>query len=372
MTRPMGVSSALAAFRDDEGRRERDDAFVSVVVPCLNEERHLRDLFEALSAQRRRPDEVVVVEGGSTDGSADILRTYAASPTDFEVRLLERPGGSIPENVNAGVTAARGDVIVRLDAHAIPSKNYIADALVHLQDPAVGVVGGVWRVAASAAGPSARAIARAVSHPLGAGDAKYRIGGGLKAPMTVDTVPFGCFQRDLWRELGGFDEYLHTNEDYDFNYRARQSGRCVFLDPRIRSTYFARPTLRALATQYLRYGWWKAQMLRKYPESLRWRQAVPATFVALTAVLALAGLIWPRAWFLLGVMLSVHAATVLATSVALAARTRDWAALPGLIGAFFVIHFVWGTGFLLNMLTLARWPYTVTVSRPDESPSSVV
>src|SRR5688572_5169093 len=141
----------------------RHPKFVSVVVPCLNEERYLGELFSALQQQERQPDEVVVVEGGSTDASLEVFRAMDAAAPSLRLRLVERPGGSIPENVNAGVVSAMGDVIVRLDAHSLPSPNYIADAMVHLQDPAVGVVGGVWDVAPGDTSRTARAIARAVS-----------------------------------------------------------------------------------------------------------------------------------------------------------------------------------------------------------------
>jgi glycosyltransferase involved in cell wall biosynthesis len=345
--------------------------FVSVVVPCLNEEKYLPELFDALLHQHRPPDEVIVVEGGSSDASVDVIRAMETTGGRLTVRLAERPGGSIPENVNAGVTLSEGDVIVRLDAHSVPSPNYIFDALVHLQDPSVGVAGGVWDVAPGGATVTARAIARAVSHPLGAGDAAYRTGRNLKAPATVDTVPFGCFRREVWRELGGLDETLHTNEDYDFNYRVRLTGHCVFLDPRIRSTYYARGTLGALAKQYFRYGWWKVQMLRKHPESLRWRQAVPAAFVTAAVLLALGGLAAPMAWTILAGLFTVYAATVAGTSIALCLREGEWKRLAPLCAAFVIVHVCWGTGFILNLVTAARWPYAAAVAPPSVSPSSI-
>ena len=344
---------------------------VSVVVPCLNEEQYLGGLLEALQLQERRPDEVIVVEGGSSDATVDIFVAKRAASSDVNLTLVPRPGASIPEALNAGVLQAKGDVIVRLDAHSVPSPNYIADALVHLRDPAVGVVGGVWSVSPGAASAVAEGIARAVSHPLGAGDAKYRIGRDLKTPLTVDTVPFGCFRRQLWRDLGGFDESLHVNEDYDFNYRAIQAGRCVFLDPKIRSTYYARPTIRALAKQYFRYGWWKWQMLRKHPSSLRWRQAVPAGFVGLLFILALSGLVVSSAWGLLLLILAVYGATVSGTSISLCLREGGWRTLGSLCAAFVTVHVCWGTGALLNVLTAARWPYTAPVRTARETTTPI-
>ena len=184
-------------------------------------------------------------------------------------------------------------------------------------------------------------------------------------------MPFGCFRRELWHELGGLDETLHANEDYDFNYRARQRGRCVFLDPKIRSTYYARSTFGALARQYFRYGWWKVQMLRKHPESLRWRQAVPAGFVMTLVILALAGLPFPRAWEALAVVLAVYVATVTGTAISLCLREGGWGRIAALCAAFAIVHVCWGTGVLVNLLTGARWPYVAPARRERVAASPV-
>src|SRR5688572_12255699 len=110
----------MSPSRTDRGR-------VSVVIPCLNEEKYLGELFEALQRQVRPPDDVIVVEGGSTDASMEVIRAIETANPSLAVRLVERPDASIPENVNAGVMLSDADVIVRLDAHSLPSRNYIAD-----------------------------------------------------------------------------------------------------------------------------------------------------------------------------------------------------------------------------------------------------
>ena len=116
-------------------------------------------------------------------------------------------------------------------------------------------------------------------------------------------MPFGCFRRSLWHELGGLDERLWTNEDYDFNYRVRQRGLKVVLDPAIRCTYYARPAIAGLARQYGRYGWWKARMLARQPRSIRGRQLVPALLVPGLVALALGALLQGGAlWLLLSAM----------------------------------------------------------------------
>ena len=138
-------------------------------------------------------------------------------------------------------------------------------------------VGGKWEILAGANTWIARGIAIAAAHPLGVGDARYRIS-GQAGP--VDTVPFGCYYRSLFDRIGFFDETLLTNEDYEFNARIRQNNGIVWFDPEIICQYFARSTLKELSSQYWRYGFWKAKMVKRYPATIKPRQALPPLFVA--------------------------------------------------------------------------------------------
>jgi hypothetical protein len=188
----------------------------------------------------------------------------------------------------------------------------------------------------------AKAIARAASHPLGAGDARYRIRG---APGEVDTVPFGAFRLQWVARIGSFDETLLSNEDYEFNYRLRRAGGKVWFDPSIRSTYFARRTLSELWRQYSRYGYWKARMLVRYPRSLRWRQALPPLFVLLTAAELTLGVVWTAAWWLLGIQWTAYAAILLLAGILDAGRSRDASLSVGLPAAWGTMHVAWGASF---------------------------
>ncbi len=170
-----------------------------------------------------------------------------------------------------------------------------------------------------------------MSSPLGAGDAAYRLPSAKAGE--VDTVPFGCFHRTTWEGVGGFDEDLLTNEDYEFYLRLRQRGGRIYFDPKIRCEYFARPTFKSLAQQYWRYGWWKAQMLRRHPRSIRARQLIPI----LWSVLSLIALIIPALWIAWGVYLVV----VLIESIRQGREARH--ILP-IACAYVIIHFAWGWG----------------------------
>jgi GT2 family glycosyltransferase len=175
------------------------------------------------------------------------------------------------------------------------------------------------------------------------GDALYRLHPG-EGP--VDTVPFGSFRRTLIDRIGAFDETLLANEDYEFNTRVRNSGGTVFLDPTIRSVYFSRSTLGMLASQYWRYGFWKFRMLRKYPRTLRWRQALPPAFVLNLMLLSVLSLfaVWARYFFAIQVF-SYFFVLGLA-GLKLAFEKGRISLLIGLPLAIMTMHFSWGGGFL--------------------------
>jgi hypothetical protein len=212
----------------------------------------------------------------------------------------------------------------------------------------------VWRIAAGARTRVAEGIAKAAAHPVGAGDAAYRILQGSPGARDVDTVPFGCYRKSLWEELGGLNEALLVNEDYEFNYRVRLAGRRVVLDPRITSIYYARATFGALARQYFRYGWWKAQMLRSHPGSLRWRQALPAAFVAGLVVLAMTSIVSPSGRALFGLSLIGYTAALAAATAHLCATRKAWRLWLVVPAAFATMHVCWGSGALVNLIQRGR------------------
>jgi GT2 family glycosyltransferase len=202
---------------------------------------------------------------------------------------------------------------------------------------------------------TARAIALAVSHPFGIGDAKYRLGTNgdkLEAQEEVDTVAFACFSKSLWSRLGGFDEKLLTNEDYDFNYRVRAHGERVMLDRLEHCDYFARPTLAKLASQYGRYGTWKARMIRARPRSTKLRQLVAPAFVVSIALLLAAGFWRSIAWRMLALEMVTYLIAATFSSYQATRKNQERSSVLLMMPfAFFTIHFSWGTSFLWGLFT---------------------
>ena len=323
---------------------------VSVIVPCYNEQSTIRLLLDALHEQTfpRAEMEVILSDGRSTDGTRAEIAAFQKDYPDLEVRVVDNALRNIPSGVNRAIEASRGEIIVRSDAHSKPYPDYVANSVKALEEGRGDNVGGVWEIRPGADTWIAKSIAVAAAHPLGVGDAMYR---HAKQAALVDTVPFGSFRRSLIDRIGLFDETLLTNEDYEFNTRIREAGGRIWLDPSIRSVYFARSTLMELVRQYWRYGYWKWRMLRRYPHTLRWRQALPPLFVLSLLALALVSMFFPLAGLVLAGEIVFYLSIMILAGVYLAVRQRKLYLIFGLPLAISAMHVTWGGGLLWSILS---------------------
>lgn len=322
---------------------------VSIIIPCYNEQDTIRALLEAISRQTypRSAIEVVIADGLSSDGTRKEVADFARDRPDLPIRVVDNPKRIIPAALNCALAEAKGEIIVRLDAHCLPYPDYVERSVADLEAGLGQNVGGSWEIRAGAKSWLAASIAAAAAHPLGAGDALYR---HATRAAAVDTVPFGAFKRELLAVVGFFDESLLTNEDYEFNVRVRKTGGRIWLDPAIRSVYFARASLPGLASQYARYGYWKARMLRRYPGTVRTRQALPPLFVASLVMGALLAILFPFFRILLAGEVLIYLLALLAAGVQAAYAKRRAYLVFGLGLAIACMHLSWGTGFLWSMI----------------------
>lgn len=323
---------------------------VSVIVPCYNERGTIERVLEGVAKQTYPTNkiEIIVADGMSNDGTRAAVEDFAQGHPGLWVRLVDNPKRIIPAALNVGIEAARGEVLIRLDAHAVPRPDYIERCLAALERIGAANAGGAWDIEPAAGGWLARSIAVAAGNPLGAGDARYRTGGQAGE---VETVPFGAFRREWIRRVGPFDEGLQTNEDYEFNLRLRRAGGKVWFDPEIRSTYFARPDLDSLCRQYARYGYWKARVVLRDPAATRWRQVLPPLFVLSITLMGIGAAIWPLARFLFVAEIAVYLLVTLAAAGLEALRRRDAGLLAGFAPAVWTMHFAWGASFWWGLLT---------------------
>jgi glycosyltransferase involved in cell wall biosynthesis len=324
--------------------------FVSVIVPCYNEESTIRHLLDAVLVQTypRAQMELIISDGMSTDKTLAVIDSFRKEHADLAVRVVNNPARTIPSGLNQAIRESRGEVIVRLDAHSMPIPEYV-ERCVSAHESGLGDnIGGVWEIRPGADTLIAKSISFAAAHPLGVGDAMYRLNAKAGA---VDTVPFGSFRRALIEKIGLFDETLLTNEDYEFNTRVRESGGTVWLDPSIRSVYFSRSTLGKLAAQYWRYGFWKLKMLRRYPHTLRWRQALPPLFVLSLIVFIVLSLFFGPARYVLAAQLVFYFFVLGLAGLKLAIEKQNAFLVFGLPLAIMTMHLSWGAGFLWSFVS---------------------
>lgn len=307
---------------------------VSVVMPVRDEGSHLEQAVEAVLAQQYPGDlEVVLAIAPSSDDTSQVAQRLAGR--DDRVVLVDNLAGSTAAGLNAAIGASTGEVVVRVDGHAELSAGYVRRAVETLETTGADNVGGIQRAMGTT--PMQQAIAAAMSSPFGVGDARFHYGG---EPGPVDTVYLGVFRRSALDRVGGFDETLVRNQDYELNWRLRQTGGMVWFDPELEVIYHPRPTLRALAQQYHQYGRWKRVVARRNPASLRWRQLVAPVTVLVNLVGIVLGLTRWRAALL-------APATYLSAAVAVALRTdAQWHLRWRLPAVFATMHHAWGTGFI--------------------------
>ena len=316
--------------------------FLSVLIPCRNEVRSLGRCLASVIASDYPEDrlEVLVVDGASTDGTRDVIAHWARSHA--RIRMVENPRGTTPAALNRGLAAARGEVIARLDAHAALTPTYLSRAVEYLETTGAHQVGGVIETRAQRDGPWAGAVVAALTHPFGVGGSRFRTHRPEpgEEPRWVDTVFCGCWRREVFERIGGFNERLERGQDMEFNQRLRRSGGKILLAPELVSVYYARAELRPFLKHNWTNGVWAVLPFAYAPGApVRARHLAP-----LTLVLAL--LVAP--WTLL-----VYAAASMTASAQVAWAERRWRYLVQMPVTFASLHLPYGAGSLWGAVRLA-------------------
>jgi glycosyltransferase involved in cell wall biosynthesis len=322
---------------------------VSVVVPCRNEgafiEPCLRSILDNDYPASRR--DIVVVDGMSDDGTRERVASLATAHAGL--RMVDNPARVTPAALNLGIAETRGEIVIRMDAHVRYPRDYIRRLVEAQQVSGADNVGCALRTLPGGPGALAEAIAVAMGHPFGVGNARFRT--GVREPTWVDTVPFGCFRRSLFDRIGPFDPDLVRNQDDELNGRIVRAGGRILLLPDLVVDYFARGSLGKLGRMYYQYGYYKPLVVRKLGAVPTLRQLVPAALVLALTGAALVALVAPRpGGMALAVVASAYLTGVLAATALTWLRLRRPAAML-LPLVFPVLHGSYGWGYLRGL-----WP----------------
>ena len=339
--------STRAAY--DKTGSMRESPFVSIIMPCLQERKHIETVLDTVVAQDYPRDrlDVLVVDGMSKDGTREVVREFSLR-YPF-IRLLDNPRRNTPAALNIGVQNARGEVIVRMDAHTTYQTNYVTEAVRALSETGADIVGGICKTVPERNSVFGWAIALALSHPFGVGNAYYKIGHPTERTQ-VDSVPFGCYRKEIFEQIGMFDESVPRNEDTDFYRRVRAAGGQIVLAPSIVCYYRARSGFRTFSRHIMHNGFIVTYFLKSGKIQFFYRHLVPLAFVFTVMLSAGLAALHPFFLWLLIAVLSTYFLTNLGISFRIAINQRRFRYLALLPIVFTVLHWSYGLGSLFGLM----------------------
>ena len=320
---------------------------VAVVMPVLNEENYLEAAVLAiLSQDYEGPIQVVLALGPSTDRTNDVAARICAG--DSRVSSVPNPTGRTPEGLNAALAATKQEIVVRVDAHSELSDGYIRLAVETLQRTGADNVGGI--MGARGVTKFEKAVAAAMTSPLGVGSASFHTG-GTEGP--AETVYLGVFKRSALERVGGYDPAFTRAQDWEMNYRIRTTGGTVWFNPDLFVTYRPRPNVFKLAKQYFEYGSWRHEVMRRHPDTRRTKSALRYFAPPLAVALIVIGKILGSIGFVMGNALIWgyifplgYLALTLVSSLTLVKRARTGALWLPIV--LMTMQMSWGIGFLTS------------------------
>lgn len=318
---------------------------ISVVVPCRNERQHIESVVTSILAQQDLPGpiEILIADGRSDDGTRELLDRLATG--EPRLRVIDNPGRIVSTGLNAAITEAKGQVIVRMDAHTVYADDYVAHCVRALSESGADNVGGPALTTADSYVQRANSLA--FHSPFAVGGARFHDPG---FEGWVDTVTYGCWRKDTLVKLGMFDEELVCNQDDELNLRTIRAGGRIWQTPMIRSWYAPRASIGKLLRQYAQYGYWKVRVIQKHRIPAAIRHLVPGGFVAMLLVLGvLAPFLHGAAVGFLALLGTYLIANLCATLIT-CRRAMHWKYIPIMPIIFAAYHFGYGWGFLKGMV----------------------
>lgn len=320
--------------------------FVSVIIPIYNEATWIDRLHTSLvnNGYPKNQLEIIYVDGGSHDRSVSVIKELLTSKDEVNTRLLFNPDRITSRSLNLAIAESSGTVILRADAHAWYEPNYIETSVrLLMAQPNLGGVGGQAK-AVGLGSFWAVSIALAMNSLSGNGGTDYRIG---ETARYTDTIWCGCWWRETLQEVGGFNESFTTNQDYELNFRLRDSGKPLLYDPSIRANYICRDSLSKLCQQYYRYGKGRAHTLSVHPRSLQFRQ-----LLALVPFLTTIAFFFISPWLpaLSFSLMSVYLLALVLSAAREMLNGESVLVSLAMVPCLLTMHISWGAGFSIGYI----------------------
>ncbi len=330
--------------------KETNFPFVSIIIPCRNEARFIKQCLDSILDQNYPKDkiEILVIDGMSSDGTGELVKKYEKQ-LPF-LKTIPNPEKITPIALNRGIKMAQGDIIVRMDAHAVYNKDYVSKCVEYLQKYQVDNVGGVIKNTPFKNTLIAKAVAVCFGSSFGAGNSYFRI--GSKKPRLVDTVFGGCYKKEIFKKIGYFNEKLVRTQDIEFNLRLKKTGRKRLLAPDIVALYYPKSSLNDFFAYNFKSGFWVVYHLKFSEISFGLRHYIPCIFVIGLLVTILLGIASYLFFWLFLLEIGLYLAIDGYFSTKISFKEKDWRLLIVLPLMFASRHIIYGAGSLFGFIRL--------------------
>lgn len=325
-------------------------SLVSIIIPCRNEEKYIGKCLDSIIQNQYPKDklEVLVIDGNSEDKTREIVKNYTQGHSF--IKLLDNPKKFTPLALNIGVQAAKGEIIMRMDAHATYEKDYISKCLKYLQEYKVDNVGGVIKTLPGQETTWAKAIAISLSHLFGTGGSYFRT--GAKESKEVDTVFGGCYKKEVFEKIGLFNENLIRSQDIEFNLRLKKAGGKILLVPDIVSYYYPKSNLKDFFWHNVKDGLWSIYPLKFVKVPFSFRHYIPLVFVLSLLITGLLGIFLPVFSQLFLFIIGLYVLLTFCFSIQISLREKDIRFLLFMPLAFVARHIGYGLGSMEGLIKL--------------------
>jgi cellulose synthase/poly-beta-1,6-N-acetylglucosamine synthase-like glycosyltransferase len=325
---------------------------VSVIIPCRNEQEFIAKCIDSVLSNDFPNDkiEIIIVDGESNDKTREIVKEYSEKYSF--IKLLNNPKKIAASALNIGIKEAKGGIIIRMDAHAIYNNDYISKCVYYLEKYNADNVGGIISITPRLSSIMSRGIVKAMSSFLGTGGAKYKL--GLNKFEEVDTVPFGCFKKELFNRVGYFNENLLRSQDMEFNLRLKRAGGKIYLFPDIISHYYVRSDLKDFFLHNFKDGVWAIYPFKFTKKLFKLRHYMPLTLVLGLLILLFLGLFLKPILYLFYFICGLYLLILAYSSIRVSINEKDATYLVSLPIALFTRHFAYGFGSIFGIMKLLK------------------
>ena len=316
--------------------------YISIIIPVRNEEQRIEGTLNSIISSNFPLDqiEVLIVDGNSEDSTLKIIKSYE---NKILIKIIHNKLKFVSSSFNLALNKSRGEIIFRIDGHCEIEPDFLSRCIKLLNKKNIDIAGGCIETVSH--GLIGNVIAVAQSSFFGVGGVRFRNSKSNKGSY-VNTLAFGAHKREIFSEIGGYDEDMICNQDDDFNFRAIQAGKKIWLDPQIKTKYFSRTSYIKLFKQYFYYGYYKVRGIQKRRQIISIRHIVPSIYIISLIITIIGGHIFSNIWLSYSILV-IYLFTNICASLFASKRIFDF---PMLFISFWILHISYGLGFIWGLI----------------------